>query len=258
MIRLLICLLILGPVSASGAVAAGPAEDFSAANSAYFDGRFDAAYLGYQKLLDDGHLNTDLLYNIGNASYRLGRPGEAALWYERALTMDPTHREARQNLRFLKRTGGIIQFESGKLDEYLDAARSDTLLRTATTAAWIAALGFAAALTLRLGNGLRSAVWIVTPAATLIAITAATGFYLKREKQSALASRSVVTAPGTQAFTAPARASSAVIDLPPGSQVAVVAERGNWRYIDLPGELRGWVAEDAIKPLWPYDPELAD
>ena len=53
-------------------------------------------------------LSADTLYNIGNACYRAGSPGYAALYYRRALVRDSAHPEARQNLRFIERKYGSI------------------------------------------------------------------------------------------------------------------------------------------------------
>jgi tetratricopeptide (TPR) repeat protein len=251
-------LFALALIVASSQSHGASTEAFSAANAAFLDGEFETAYAGYQELLDDGHINTDLLYNLGNASYRLGRPGEAALWYERALTMDPTHREARQNLRFLKRSGGILQFEAREFDSLLASFRKDNLLRIATLAAWLALLGLATTLSLQLGRTLKMTLLICSPILALIAIAAAVGIYLKHQRQEDLAARAVVTGTAPKAYTAPARAAGTVIDLPPGSQIARVSQRGDWDYIDVPGDLRGWVPADAITTLWPYDPALAD
>lgn len=251
---IIIATLLLAATQAS----AGPAEDFSAANSAYSEGKFDSAYAAYQELLGDGHLNTTLLYNLGNTCYRLGRPGEAALWYERALTLDPAHPEARQNLRFLKRAAGLLQFEETEAHTLANRFRRDTLVRTTAAAAWLAALGLAAALTLQLGKPLKTTLWISSPILALVAIAAAGGLFFKHQRRTELAARAVVTATELKASTAPARAAGTVIDLPPGSQVAQVSERGEWQYIEIPGKLRGWVPSDAIAPLWPYDSALAD
>ena len=243
---------------ATKAASANPAEDFSAANTAYSEGEFDSAYAAYQELLGDGHLNTTLLYNLGNTCYRLGRPGEAALWYERALTLDPSHPEASQNLRFLKRAGGFLQFEETQAHALANTFRRDTLVRTTAAAAWLAALGLIAALTLQLGSTLKTALWISSPILALVAIAAAAGLYLKHQRRTDLTARAIVTTPELKASTAPARAAGTVIDLPPGSQVVQVSERGEWQYIDIPGNLRGWVPSDTIAPLWPYDSALAD
>ena len=235
---------------------ADPSDDFAAANQAFIAGEFGKAYSGYQRLLDDGNINADLLYNIGTASYRLKRPGEAVLWFERTLVLDPAHREARQNLRFLKRTSGILQFDEAGLG--LGGIRRDTLVRIATVAGWLAVLGIAAALTLRLGSGAKTCLWIACPLLAVVGIAAAAGVYLKHRSLENLSARVIVTAADSKASTSPARTADTVIRLPEGTQLLRLSKRGSWDYIDIPGELRGWVPEGSVTPLWPYDPNLAD
>lgn len=237
---------------------ADPGERFRAANQAFQADDFEAAYSGYQKLLDDGDINADLLYNIGNASFRLSRKGEAALWYQRTLTLDPTHREARQNLRFLKRSGGFFQFDSPDHMDILNSVRRDTLLRIAALSAWITVLGIAAALILKLGVGIKTFLWFASPIAALVAITAGVGLYLKAQARSELGQMSIVTTDSGAAYTSPARGASTVIALPAGSQLALVSRRGDWDYVDIPGDIRGWVPQSSIKPLWPFELEIAD
>jgi len=252
----IICGLFCGLISPA---LADPSEEFAAANKLFEKGDFDKAYSRYKQLLDDGQFNADLLYNLGNASFRLERPGEAALWYERALTLDPTHKESRQNLRFMKRTGGILQFEKeNNLDQLLATVRSDTFLRGATLLGWLGLLGMVAAIVLRIGSGLRTALWIISPLLILLALSNFFCLYLKSQHRERIEDRAIVTAAGASAMTAPAHVASAIIELPPGSHLTKLSERGDWNYIELPGDLRGWVHDDAIDPLWPYDPALAD
>jgi len=246
------CLLICQSAKAD------PAEAFSSANAAFSGGEFEAAYSAYQSLLEDGHLSAPLLYNLGNTCYRLKQFGEAALWYERALTLDPGFKEARQNLRFLRRSSGSLQFVGRESPSLTAPFKRDTLIRLATAGGWLAALGFAAALTLRLGSGIRTSLWIASSLLTLLALLAAAGLFLKHRDRADLATQAIVVAKDAKAFTAPTRAAGKVIDLPPGSQVASLSKRGNWHYIDLPGDLRGWVPDEAVSPLWPYDSALAD
>ncbi|MFT4549364.1 MAG: tetratricopeptide (TPR) repeat protein [Verrucomicrobiales bacterium] len=254
--NILFSLILL--IAGAANLCANPSEQFAAANQSFLDGKFEGAYSGYTSLLDGGHVNSDLLYNLGNTSYRLERTGEAVLWYERALVIDPTHREARQNLRFLKRTTGILQFEASELDEWLGLFRRDTLVRSATFTGWCAILGIAAALTLRLSSTLKTWLWCATPILALVAVTAVGGIILKQRALENLTSRAIVTTPEASARTSPARVAEPVIQLPPGSQLELISERGKWDYVDIPSDLRGWVPSTSIAPLWPYDPALAD
>ena len=251
----LACFMLL--VLAAHAAAADPAQQFKSANESFLAGEFQAAYSGYQQLLDDGQLSSDLLYNMGNTSYRLGRPGEAVLWYERTLTMDPTHKEATQNLRFLKRSAGLLRFKEPGKNDFIASVRRDTLIRAATFAGWLAILGFTAAIALRLTSGANTFLWIISPLLFAAALVAAYGVYAKQQQRSKITKLAIVTADESQAFTSPAR-SSKVITLPPGSQVERVSKRGTWDYVDIPGNLRGWIPENTAQPLWPYDLDLAD
>lgn len=235
---------------------ASPAETFAEANKAFDSGEFEKAYSGYKSLIDDGKISADLFYNLGNASYRLERSGEAVLWYRRCLILDPTHKESRQNLRFLQRTIGIPDADTAAVGT--DHFRRNTLVRVAMLTGWLAVLGIAAALTLRMGSGLKTCLWIASPLLALIGVAAAGGVYLKHLEQQDLNSRVIVTAAESKALASPARAAESVIELREGTQLLQLSKRGSWDYIDIPGDLRGWVPESSITPLWPYDPNLAD
>ena len=52
-------------------------------------------------------------------------------------------------------------------------------------------------------------------------------------------------------FTAPAPDAKSVIDLPPGSEVRILRDSGPWRYVEIPGDLRGWIRAEALEPVWP-------
>lgn len=72
-----------------------------AADSAYLNADYTAALSLYQKAVANDGTSADLLYNLGNSYYRSGNLPQAILAYERALRLDPTHSEARQNLEFV-------------------------------------------------------------------------------------------------------------------------------------------------------------
>src|SRR5687768_10219828 len=47
-----------------------------------------------------------LLHNLGNAAYKAGQTGEAILAWERARSLDPSHRNTQANLRFARGEAG--------------------------------------------------------------------------------------------------------------------------------------------------------
>ena len=72
---------------------AGSAEDFATANRSYADGDYAGARRGYERALADGP-RVNVLYNLGNACFRQGELGRAALEYERVLALQPRHPDA--------------------------------------------------------------------------------------------------------------------------------------------------------------------
>ncbi len=71
------------------------------ADSAYTADNYIEAATLYQQAIDSLGTSTDLYYNLGNALYRMGKPGQAIVAYERALRLDPTNADARTNLEFV-------------------------------------------------------------------------------------------------------------------------------------------------------------
>lgn len=100
------------------------------ADSAYTADRFQEAVNAYQDIINNEGTSATLLYNLGNCYYRLGEYGEAILNYERALRLDPTFEDARQNLEFVNskitdRPGERGSFIGNALDAAALTAKSD-------------------------------------------------------------------------------------------------------------------------------------
>lgn len=73
-----------------------------AAVKAYKDGDYkDAAQL-LEKLAVDQGVSSSLYYDLGNTYMRTGNLGGAVLNYRRSLLLDPSNREAANNLQYLK------------------------------------------------------------------------------------------------------------------------------------------------------------
>lgn len=73
-------------------------ETFEEANAAYLAGDFTLAARRYEDLVAEGTRDAAVFYNLGNTYYRLDQLGLAIANYERALRLNPGHREAADNL----------------------------------------------------------------------------------------------------------------------------------------------------------------
>ncbi|MGM9804290.1 MAG: tetratricopeptide repeat protein [Muribaculaceae bacterium] len=77
------------------------------ANGEYEKDHYDKAIELYEKAASQYGTSSELYYNIANAHYRLGNIGEAMLYYERALQLDPNNADARSNLDFVNEKANI-------------------------------------------------------------------------------------------------------------------------------------------------------
>lgn len=71
------------------------------ADSAYNSRDYEGAVRLYHQAINDGGPTATIYYNLGNAYYRIGKLGRSVIYYERALSLDPSLKDARTNLDFV-------------------------------------------------------------------------------------------------------------------------------------------------------------
>jgi tetratricopeptide (TPR) repeat protein len=217
------------------------------------EGRYDAAAKAW---LDSGpfeQLSSDTLFNIGNAAYRLGTPGEAALYYRRALERSPAHPEARQNLRFLERKFGSITVKRPDY-QYLLARVPLTFWQGLVGAsAWILAIGLLIFPATHSGAGVRIAAIAGFVTAPLLAVGGLLAWrhYPDDARFAPARDQVVIVADSSEVRTDAARTAPKVIDAPAGSLCRILTRSGEWAYVAFTNESRGWVPLVDIQPILP-------
>jgi hypothetical protein len=76
-------------VQPPGAPAQQPANNFQTARALILSGKYEAGIAAMKSLGYDDH--PDIASSIGFAYAKLGNPGEARIWYNKALAADPNH-----------------------------------------------------------------------------------------------------------------------------------------------------------------------
>lgn len=202
-------------------------------------------------------LGADLFELIGHARYRQEDPGRAALWYQRAQLLDGRAPELRQNLRHLFEQYRYLSFgDSSTLAGWSLKLTLNEWLLLAAAGLWLTLLP----LTWRVISR-RPASWPLSLAACGLALLLPSAAFAALRPVSAerVDELHIVTAPDIRAYTAATTTSGTVIDLPPGSQVRLLEKRGAWIYAEVPSRpenLRGWVENRALTPLWPWQSSL--
>ncbi len=229
-------------------------EDVMArATEAYNKAKFEEAAKLWLEAGPYSQLSTDTLYNIGNAAYKMGSPGDAALYYRRALVRDSSHVEARQNLRFIERKFGSITVARPTYQYVLARLSLDTWRGGLWLAGWIFVLSILVFFATRPGNHLRVCGVIGLIIAPLLMTLATLGcvYYPNDAQFAPLAKQAVIVGDKVVLHTDASRTSPEVIDAPPGSLAEVLYESGGWAYVGFASKTRGWVPIEHVKKIIP-------
>ena len=230
------------------------AEDVaSSAKEAYESAKFEDAAALWLDAAPYDTLSADTLYNIGNASYRMGSPGEAALYYRRALVKESDHEEALQNLRFIERKYGSITVTRQAYQYVLAKLSLAGWKSILWGGAWLLVIGLLVFPATRPRARLRVAGvigFILGP--LMISIGALGCYYFPNDAEFApLDRQAVVVGADIVLHTDAARTSPEVIDAPPGSLAEVIKRSGRWAYVGFATKTRGWVEASDIEMVIP-------
>ena len=215
----------------------------------------------YQTAHENRPSSSDILYNIGNCHFKLGEIGLASLYYHRALQIDPTHPEALQNLHFIQREKGAILPTATGYQIWISSVSHDTYSTALAAGLWLILLAVLSLLQAhRFRKFYRACLWVgsVTAIASgtgLISYPTLSGFAADHEHVVMIHSAPVTA--GSSATTPEengdrsARNSQRLFSIPPGSLCRLIANRGEWTYIELANGLRAWVPRDTTCPVLP-------
>ena len=72
------------------------------ANQAYLEDRYEEAAGLYEMIVETGHLNGHVFFNLGNTYIRLGELGRALLNYKKASVLLPRDGDLKANLQYAR------------------------------------------------------------------------------------------------------------------------------------------------------------
>ncbi len=234
----------------------GQARAVEEAEKAFAEARYAEAAKLWLESGPYERLSADTLFNIGNAAYRLGSPGEAALYYRRALERQPTHPEARQNLRFLERKFGSITIKRPDYQHVLARVPLALWKGLLWGGGWLVALGLLTFAATASGASIRAAAITALVTGPLVSATgfAACYYYPDDARFAPLKQQVVIVADQAVVRTEAARNAPKVIDAPAGSLCRLLNRSGEWAYVAFTNESRGWIPLSDIEPLLPDSP----
>ncbi len=249
LILLLTCLLL--PFGIQSAQAAPPIHTKAAPNLLYERGEYTEAAKSYAHAVTEpdvypGQRALDY-YGQGNSLYRLNKPGEAALAYQRALNICPDFTEARKNLEFIQRKEGAVLPIKDQTSEWLSLVNYHALPPTIIVSSAI----LLTALTLLLLY--RRYVILLTFLIVLGAITLAaaiTNRVLYPQAPNTInPAKLLIVTQSTPARHAADASSPTLMTLPPSTPLILQAQRGSWYYVTTFTGTPAWIHVDTASPV---------
>jgi hypothetical protein len=229
------------------------ADTFTAAMEAYDAAKYDDAIKLWLDSASYDQLSADALYNIGNACYRSGSPGHAALYYRRAILRASSHQEAQQNLRFIEQKHGAITVQRPDYQYALTKFPLATWKAVCWIGVWLCGLALLVFPATKQGAHLRGVAGVTMVFAPLLVSIGLIGwhYFPDDSKFAPLAKQAVIIGEKVTLHVDAARTAPEVIDAPPGSLCEIIRESGSWSYVAFASKTRGWVPTESLEKIIP-------
>jgi tetratricopeptide (TPR) repeat protein len=226
---------------------------FAAGNEAYESGAFEEAIVIYEELQAAGVRSSALHYNLGNALFKTSRMGRAILEYERALRLDPSDPDVRDNLKYLRSlTIDRIEPESSPLTALgiaylleLTSPNQDALLFLAS---WIAAgLAVGVSMAARREHVRRLALY--TAGALLLPVLVSGGNLALKSYLAATSTYGIVLDPQVNVLSGAGEENPVLFTIHEGLKVQVRNASNGWVQVSLADGLSGWLPGSALEEI---------
>lgn len=244
------CSLLLAAGGRAAGAAASAEDLFAKGNESYARGDYVGAAASYEAILSSGLRDSRVCYNLGNTYFKQNRIGQAILFYEKALRLDPSDADARENLRYAglrirdRLPEEDLPYLLGLLARLRDSVNPDRVTALflglylgsmALAAGWILARGARWGLI----SGVGALVLIA------LALTAG-GWMIVQAGERALADRAVVLAEKVEVVSGPGSENTLLSSIHEGTRVRIRNRRDDWVQVTLPDGRTGWMREDAL------------
>lgn len=238
---------------ANSLIAQNVDELFYSANDFYKNEKFDKAIELYQQIASQGKISVELYYNLGNSYYKINKVGPAIYYYEKALKINPSNEDVKNNLVFAKRLAldniqelpqNIFQKINKK---YLHQLSYNQWAIIAVVFSFLASFLFLLFYFANSSSKKRAYFGLSIFSFILLIITFTITYnqylFFKNNKEA------IVFIEKTSVKNAPTMNAEEVFILHEGTKVVVLDALDNWKKIKLADGKLGWIIADEIKEL---------
>jgi hypothetical protein len=211
----------------------------AAAEHAAAGGDYQGAVQNYERALTQGGFSAPVLFNLGNAWLRLGKPARAILEYERALVLAPRSAAIEANLATAQQRAGVTEPVVGRWQGAARFFSFDTYLWAGLVAIWVlCAAGVLLCLT---GTARRLARPLILLAAVTLCVSADAAVVCWPDLYRAV----VVQGPGTLRL-APAASAASSSSVREGEVVWLQDRFGGFHFVRTVDGRTGWMSDAEV------------
>jgi len=245
---LFLLLIITNSVSAQN-------EDslFVKANNLYKTGKFKEAIEEYKKIESKELVSIELYYNLGNSYYKLNKVGPSIYYYEKALKIDSSNEDVRNNLVFAKRLAldNIEELPETIFQKfnknYLQKLHYNQWAIVVIVCSVLGSLLFLLFYFAEIPSKKR--FYFVTSIGSFILLLSSLFITYNQYKISKKNKPAIVFAEETKIRNAPTLNSEIVFTLHEGTKVIVLDAVDNWKKVKIKDGKLGWIIAEDIKLL---------
>lgn len=226
---------------------------FMQANDYYSQQLYDSAAITYESLIQESIADPILYYNAANTQFKLRNLGKAILYYERALLLDPSHSDSKNNLA-IAQSLQVDQFDDQ--NSAFDAFISFKLYTKFNSNTWaiFSLVGIILCLSLLLVylfTKQRTIKKIAFFASVIMAVLSVYSWSSSYRLYNDIEHNpyAIVTQTVVQIKTEPHERASLLTTVHEGLKVKVLTHTGNWCNIRLQDGKEGWIDSKSIERI---------
>ena len=226
---------------------------FTQATEHYNKGDYSKAIENYEQILTNGQHSSELYFNLANCHYKLNNIAPSIYYYEKALLLNPSDTEIKNNLKYaqnmrLDAVEELPQTEIAKAyGSVINIFSFDGWAYLSVALVLLFVLGYLAYYFLRSASHKRMA-FITSVLSLILGVVTILLAYLQYQEYKSN-NPAIVFAKEVKINSEPNENSEAVFILHEGTKVNVLDELNEWQKIRLADGQTGWVKNENVKLL---------
>lgn len=226
---------------------------FQEGNKLYNEGKYTEAINKYEAILANGEHSADLYFNLGNANYKLNHIAPSIYYYEKALQLDPTDKDIKNNILFA-RNMTVDDIEAIPQVGFARLLNNSANVFTADGWAYLSVgtMGLFVLLFVfyfMVETTRKKRLYFVSGLASLGISVIALAFAFHKFNLDKNDRPAIVFAKESQIKSEPNLRSQEAFKLHEGTKVQILDTINNWKKIRLSDGKEGWVLNQDIKAL---------